>query len=259
MRRREKILPTRCQHETETLSAIVALCEGNPFTKDQWWGEFDVSFDVSLCKLLNKQSRGRWIVMSLWSFGVSAIKAVQTAEIMLIKAGGYIFEIKKIVIFSGFKFPTGVERYSIVSLYCSFNDDTRVHVMTSHYHDVIMGAMASQITSVTIVYSTVYSGADQRKHHAPRHLLLCGEFTGDRCNSRPCRISITVTSHECYGFSNKQLERLLSNLFRLTTKHQRSALLALREGNPPMIVYAMSCYIGLGDIMAPLYSITLTS
>ena len=26
-----------------------------------------------------------------------------------------------------------------------------------------MGAMASQITSLTIVYSTVYSGADQRK------------------------------------------------------------------------------------------------
>ena len=27
-----------------------------------------------------------------------------------------------------------------------------------------MGAIASQITSLTIVYSTVYSGADQRKH-----------------------------------------------------------------------------------------------
>ena len=32
-----------------------------------------------------------------------------------------------------------------------------------HYDGVIMGAMASQITSLTIVYSTVYSGADQRK------------------------------------------------------------------------------------------------
>ena len=29
-----------------------------------------------------------------------------------------------------------------------------------------MGAMASQITSLTIVYSTVYSGADQRKHQS---------------------------------------------------------------------------------------------
>ena len=35
-----------------------------------------------------------------------------------------------------------------------------------HYNDVIMGAMASQITNLTIVYSTVYSGADQRKHQS---------------------------------------------------------------------------------------------
>ena len=33
-----------------------------------------------------------------------------------------------------------------------------------HYSDVIMSTMASQITSLTIVYSTVYSGTDQRKH-----------------------------------------------------------------------------------------------
>ena len=29
-----------------------------------------------------------------------------------------------------------------------------------------MGTIASQITSLTIVYSTVYSGADQRKHQS---------------------------------------------------------------------------------------------
>ena len=33
-----------------------------------------------------------------------------------------------------------------------------------HYSDAIMGTIASQITSLTIVYSTVYSGTDQRKH-----------------------------------------------------------------------------------------------
>ena len=35
-----------------------------------------------------------------------------------------------------------------------------------HYIDVIMTAMASQITSLTVVYSTVYSDADQRKHQS---------------------------------------------------------------------------------------------
>ena len=39
-----------------------------------------------------------------------------------------------------------------------------------HYSDVKMGAMASQITSLTIVYSTVYSGADQRKHQGSASL-----------------------------------------------------------------------------------------
>ena len=35
-----------------------------------------------------------------------------------------------------------------------------------HYGDVIMSVIASQITSFTIVYSSVYSGADQRKHQS---------------------------------------------------------------------------------------------
>ena len=34
----------------------------------------------------------------------------------------------------------------------------------AYYSDVIIGAMVPQITSLTIVYSSVYSGADQRKH-----------------------------------------------------------------------------------------------
>ena len=42
----------------------------------------------------------------------------------------------------------------------------------SHYSDVIMGAMTSQITSLTIVYSTVYSGADQRKHQRSASLVF---------------------------------------------------------------------------------------
>ena len=41
-----------------------------------------------------------------------------------------------------------------------------------HYGDVIMDAMASQITSLTIVYSTVYSGADQRKHQSSASLAF---------------------------------------------------------------------------------------
>ena len=38
-----------------------------------------------------------------------------------------------------------------------------------------MGAMASQLTSLTIVYSTVYSGADKKKYQSSTSLAF-----GDR-------------------------------------------------------------------------------
>ena len=41
-----------------------------------------------------------------------------------------------------------------------------------HYSDVIMGTIASQITSLAIVYSTVYSEADQRKHQSSASLAF---------------------------------------------------------------------------------------
>ena len=43
---------------------------------------------------------------------------------------------------------------------------------TPWYSDVIMSTMASQITSLTIVYSTGYSGADQRKHQSSASLAF---------------------------------------------------------------------------------------
>ena len=41
-----------------------------------------------------------------------------------------------------------------------------------HYSGVIMGTMVSQITSLTIVYSTVYSCADQWKHQCSMSLAF---------------------------------------------------------------------------------------
>ena len=46
------------------------------------------------------------------------------------------------------------------------------HFWWLHYDDVIMGAMASQITSLTIVNSTVYLDADQREHQSPASLAF---------------------------------------------------------------------------------------
>ena len=41
-----------------------------------------------------------------------------------------------------------------------------------HYSDVIMSVLASQITAVSIVYSTVCLGADQRKHQSSASLAF---------------------------------------------------------------------------------------
>ena len=42
----------------------------------------------------------------------------------------------------------------------------------SHYNDVIMGTIASQITSLTIGYSTACSDADKRKHQSSASLAF---------------------------------------------------------------------------------------
>ena len=41
-----------------------------------------------------------------------------------------------------------------------------------HYNDVIMSAMACEITSITIVYSTIYSDTDQRKNPSSASLAF---------------------------------------------------------------------------------------
>ena len=46
------------------------------------------------------------------------------------------------------------------------------HRKIVHYCDAIMGAVASQITSLAIVYSTVYSDPDQRKHQSSTSLAF---------------------------------------------------------------------------------------
>ena len=47
-----------------------------------------------------------------------------------------------------------------------------VSCSSTHYNDIMMGAMPSQITSLTIVFSTVYLDTDQRKHQSSTSLAF---------------------------------------------------------------------------------------
>ena len=65
-----------------------------------------------------------------------------------------------------------------------------------------MGAMASQITSLTVVYSTVYLGADQSQHQKLRVTGLCvgnspvpGEFPAQMASNAE-NVSIWWRHHE---------------------------------------------------------------
>ena len=55
-----------------------------------------------------------------------------------------------------------------------------MHMRLVHYTDAIMTTMASQITSLTVVYSTVYSDVDQRKHQSSASLAIVWGIHRDR-------------------------------------------------------------------------------
>ena len=60
--------------------------------------------------------------------------------------------------------PNRIQRTLDISVSINFEN--------ARYDDVIMGAIAPLITSLTIVYSTVYSDADQRKHQSSASLAF---------------------------------------------------------------------------------------
>ena len=62
------------------------------------------------------------------------------------------------------------------------HDDNTLRIR-NHYDDVIMGTIASQITSLAIVYSIVYSSADQRKHQSTASLAFVWGFHRGPVNS----------------------------------------------------------------------------
>ena len=70
-----------------------------------------------------------------------------------------------------------------------------------HYSDVIISAMASQITGVSVVYSTFSSGTDQRKHQSSASLAFV------RVNS-PHKRPVT---RKCFHLMTSSCEWLIYN------------------------------------------------
>ena len=88
--------------------------------------------------------------------------------------------------------PLTLHHYRYRLWYITFLDSTGKIIShgTGHYNDVMKSAMVSQITSLTFVYSAVYSVTDQRKHQSSASLVFvrgahrrpAGESTAQRDN-----------------------------------------------------------------------------
>ena len=85
--------------------------------------------------------------------------------------------------------------------------------ITPHHGDVIMGAMAYRITSLKIVCTTVYSGADQRQHQSSASLAFVRGIhrTGDRWIPRTNQRSVT---RKMSPFDDVIMLRIITASFR---------------------------------------------
>ena len=90
-----------------------------------------------------------------------------------------------------------------------------------------MSAMASQITSVSIVCSTVGSGADQRKHQSSASLVFVWEFTGGLPAQKASnaenvfiwwRHHVSYSSYHTYTVGHKILQYVKCDLWMLIYK-----------------------------------------
>ena len=126
-----------------------SLCGEFPWQKPVM-PSIDIFFDLRLNKRLSQQSWGWWFETqsrSLWRHcSVQSVLWVINFAHMKTKV------------------MTSTKRISLSKSVKTVASTWTQRINLAHYSDVIVTAMASQITSLTIVYSAVYLGTDQRKH-----------------------------------------------------------------------------------------------
>ena len=171
------------RHQMETFSALLAICAGNSSVAGEFPAKrpatrsFDVFFDLRLNKRLSKQAWGWWfetLSRPLWRH----CNDISTANCILSH-----WKHNPIPCYNTYVFFNILLGHGLLELVCGaevFNDDIEfpqlpslasLHQKPKHTETYIlqwrqMSAMASQIISLTIVYSIVYSDEDQRKHQS---------------------------------------------------------------------------------------------
>ena len=171
------------RHQMEIFSALLAFCAGNspvtgefpiqrPVTRS-----FDIFFSLRLNKRLSKQSWGWWfetLSRPLWRHCNVTVMLHRRPGVSNRRGPDWFSGIVQVNIKENIR----AQHYSSFPLQRDSNAERvamswRPHgTRANHYNDDIRSAMASQITSLTIVYSIVYLGADQRKHQSSAPLAF---------------------------------------------------------------------------------------
>ena len=149
------------RHQMETFSALLAICAGNSSVSGEFPAQRPVtrSFDVSLICPLNKRlSKHSW---SWWFETLSRLfwrhrndENIHTHSIRTHQhspsANSQIHTVLYMI-------------YELQDLWILWCDHPGMYNYFSYYSDVIMSAISSQITGVSIVCSNVYSGRRRSK------------------------------------------------------------------------------------------------
>ena len=112
------------------------------------------------------------IIMALWHLNVFHITGPLWEESTSVPEK---FSSERDVVMRSLYVAADLDTMALVWRHCNANSvcavDASAHHLY-HYGDVIMGAIATQISSLTVVYSTVYSDADQGKHQSSASLAF---------------------------------------------------------------------------------------
>ena len=110
--------------------------------------------------------------------------------------------------------------------------------MLVHHTNVIMGARASQITSLTIVFATVNSDADQRKHQSSTSLAFA---QGIHRGHSPHKWPVTRKMFPLDDVIMLVDLRDISNMWVLNPKTPSGAY--IRQWTELSLARAMACYL----------------
>ena len=188
---------------------------------------------ICLVKLICKWSHEIW---HHWRFR-GTLPHLEVQSCFCLSASSWYFWKLITIIWFPFNIPETIADQCYVSFYKGLEDiwmdsiryvdnvSNSIFCEFIHYCDVIMGAVASQITSVAIVYSTQIKGNIK----APRHWPLCGEFTGDRWIPR---LKWPVT-RKMFPFDD-----VIMSIMKLTRLYRPHTLLSIN----PITSHYLACH-----------------